>query len=160
MLSRFPFLLRHPHEMLRADIAKRRCLAFFRMMKTETAFLHHTPGFHVTVIVAAPDGDHSQILKTSFQQAAHGFGYQSLPPIRHTYPIAYLRLARLHFSTVQTVSEHETYAAYRFVRSFQYHRIRFRSGKDCTDYIQAVLHRSMRRPACNRPDCRVLSVFI
>lgn len=104
--------------MLRADIAKRRSLAFFRMMKTETAFLHHTPGFHVAVIIPAPDGGHFQILKTPFQQATHGFGYQSLPPIRHTYPIAYLRLARSHFSTVQTVSEHDTYATYRLVRRF------------------------------------------
>ena len=156
----FPFLLRHPHEMLRADIAKRRHLAFFRMMKTETAFLHHAPGFHVAVIIPAPDGGHFQILKTPSQQAAHGFRYQSLPPIRHAYPIAYFRLARSHFSTMQTVSEHDTYATYRLVRCFQYHRIRFGSGKHRADYFQALRCRSMRRPARNRTDGRVFGVFV
>ena len=146
--------------MLRADIAKRRCLAFFRMMKAEAAFLHHTPGFHVAVIIPAPDGGHTQILKTPFQQATHGFGYQSLPPIRHAYPIAYFRLARLHFGTVQAIPEHDAYAPDRFTCFFQNNRIRFGSGKDCADYIQAVLHRGMRRPAGNRPDGRVLGVFI
>ena len=139
---------------------ERRHLAFFRMMKTKTAFLHHAPGFHVAVIIPAPDGSHSQILKTSFQQATHGFWYQSLPPIRHTYPIAYFRLARLHFSTVQTVPEHDTYAAYRLVRRLQYHRIRFGSGKYRADYSQALRYRSMGRPARNRTDGRVFGVFV
>ena len=53
--------------MLRADITKRRSLAFFRMMETEAAFVHDTSGFRVAVIVSAPDGGHSQILETSLQ---------------------------------------------------------------------------------------------
>ena len=160
MLSRFPFLLRHPHEMFRANIAKRRRLAFFRMMKTETAFLHHTPGFLVAVIIPAPDGGHFQILKTPFQQTTHGFRYQSLPPIRHTYPIAYLCLARSHFSTVQAIPEHDSHTAYRLVRCFQYHSIRFGSGKHRADYFQALRYRSMRRPTRNGTDGRVFGILI
>ena len=146
--------------MLRADIAKRRSLAFFCMVETETALLHHPARLHVAVIIPAPDGSHFQILKTSSQQATHGFGYQSLPPIRHAYPIAYLCLAHLHFSAMQTVPEHDSHAAYWIARCFQYHRIRFGSGKYRANYIQAVFHGSMRRPARNGTDGRVFGISV
>ena len=38
-----------------------------RMKHMEVAFVHDTSGFRVAVIVAAPDGSHSQILETSLQ---------------------------------------------------------------------------------------------
>ena len=53
--------------MLRADIAKRRSLAFFRMVEAEAAFVHHAAGLRVSVIVAAPDSRHAQIFETTLQ---------------------------------------------------------------------------------------------
>ena len=156
----FPFLFCQSHEMLCADIAQRRGLAFFCMMKAETAFLHHSARLCIAVIITAPDGSHSQILKTSLQQATHGFGYQTLSPIRPAYPVSYLRLIFLHFGTVQTIPEHDTYAPDRFTCFFQDNSISFRSGKDSTDDVQAVFYGRVRWPTCNRTDCRILSVFI
>ena len=152
----FPFLLCHPHEMFRTDIAKRRCLAFFRMMKTETALLHHSARLRIAVIIPAPDGGHFQIFKASLQQAAYGFGYQPLSPIWLAYPITYFCFVKLHFGTMQTIPKHDAYASNRFIGFFQDYCVSFRSGKDGADYIQAILHRSVRWPACDRPDCRVL----
>lgn len=160
MLGRFPLFLCHPHEMFGADIAKWRCLAFFRMMETEPTLLHHPARLCVTVIIPAPDGGHPQIFEASLQQATHGFGYQSLPPIRHTYPITYLRLARLHFGTVQTIPEHDSYAPDRLTGFFQNHGVSLWSGKYSPNDVQTVFYRSMRRPSGNRTDSRVLSVFI
>ena len=104
--GRLPFCFCQPHEMFCADIAQGRGFAFFRMMETETAFLHHASGFRVAVIIPAPDSCHSQIFETSLQQSAHGFGYQSLPPIRLAYPVSYFGLIRLHFSTMQPLSDY------------------------------------------------------
>ena len=87
-------------------------------METETTLLHHPAGFRVTVIVATPNGIYSQILETSLHQTAHGFRYQSLSPIRLAYPITYLRLILLHFGTMQTIPEHNTYAPDRFTGLF------------------------------------------
>ena len=112
--------------MFRADITKRRSLAFFRMMETEAAFVHDTSGFRVAVIVAAPDGGHSQILETSPQQTAHGLGYQPLSPIGFPYPITNLGFARLHLGAVQAISEHNAHTANRFIGFFQHYRISFR----------------------------------
>ena len=114
--------------MLRADIAKRGGLAFFRMMETETAFLHHPAGFRIAVIIPAPDGGHSQILKTPSQQAAHGLWYKTLSPERPAYPVAYFSLACLHLS-VQTFSVHDSCAPDRLACLFQDHSIGLRSGK-------------------------------
>lgn len=146
--------------MLRADIAKRGGLAFFRMMETETAFLHHPAGFRIAVIIPAPDGGHSQILKTPSQQAAHGLWYKTLSPERPAYPVAYFSLACLHLSTVQTFSVHDSCAPDRLACLFQDHSIGLRSGKHSPDHIQAVFHRSMRRPARNRADFGIPGVLI
>ena len=58
-LIHFPFLLCHPHKMLCSNITQRRSLAFFRMMETETTFLHHPARLRISVIVSAPDGGHA-----------------------------------------------------------------------------------------------------
>ena len=50
-----PFFFRDLHEMFGANVAKRGGLAFFGMVETEAAFVHHAAGFGIAVIITAPD---------------------------------------------------------------------------------------------------------
>ena len=148
-MSHSPLFSRNTHKMLRTRVVMR-----------QAALLHHTARPLIAFIISAPHRRYAQIDKTSLQQALHRLGYQSLPPVWRSYPIANLGLIGLHGRTVHTIGPHYACTPHRLSRSFQHYRISLWRGKDGADDLEAMLHRRMRRPPGHGAYGRISGIFI
>ena len=144
--------------MLRADIPQRRHSAFFRMVETEAAFIHHAARLRIAVVIAAPHGRHPQFLEAPPEQAAHRLGSQSPAPVRPAYPVAYLGLVLPYSGNMRSPAKQDARASDWPAAFLQNNGVCLRCGKHGADDIQTVFHGSVRRPACGRAYLRITGI--
>ena len=108
--------------------------------------------------MSAPDPGHPAVFKCVPKQLLSRFRHDSLTPVGLPEPVAEFTFIRCR-NHIRISQQLQLDCANRFSIRFQPDRIQFLFRIEKPDNLQAFFCRLMRRPAGNRPDCRILCIL-